>query len=92
MLHLLPKITPRAVSRVTLNLLHRQAYVPFARKLQTAASVQRDWVLNRIQLCSDTQFGKDHGFAGIRTLEDFQKQVPVANYEQFAKYINAVAA
>ena len=92
MLHLLPKITPRAVSRVTLNLLFRQAYSPFARKLKNAASAQRDWLLNRVRLCRETRFGKDHGFASISSLADFRRQVPVAPYAAFEPYISAVAA
>jgi len=90
-LNLLPKITPRAVSRITLNLLHRQAWLPFTRKLNNAAAVQREWVMNRVRLCRETGFGMDHGFSAIRSLADFQRQVPVASYDAFEPYINAVA-
>ena len=91
-LNLLPKISPRAVSRGALNLLYRQAYSPFARKLNQAAESQRQWLLNRVLQCCDTAFGKDHGFRSIRCLADFQRQVPVAAYDAFEPYINSVAA
>ncbi len=35
-----------------------------------------------------TRFGKDHGFADIRTHEDFVRQVPIRDYEGLKDYIN----
>ena len=35
----------------------------------------------------DTEFGKKHGFDGIRSVEDFRKQVPTSGYEDFEPYI-----
>jgi hypothetical protein len=32
-------------------------------------------------------FGRDHGFAGIKTLSDFQRAVPVCTYEDLQPYI-----
>jgi hypothetical protein len=40
-----------------------------------------------ISLHADTQFGRDHGFALIKTVEDFRRQVPVAPYEYYQPYI-----
>jgi hypothetical protein len=34
-----------------------------------------------------TGFGRDHGFASIRTAADFRRQVPIQPYEGFAPYI-----
>ncbi len=59
--------------------------------LKTARGRQRNWLFARIQRCRDTRFGRNHGFAGIHTLEDFRQQVPIARYDHFAPYINAVA-
>lgn len=36
-----------------------------------------------VRTAADTQFGRDHGFASIRTAADYQRQVPVRTYEQF---------
>lgn len=38
----------------------------------------------------NTEYGKLHNFAGIRTLEDFRRSVPVSGYEDFAPYIERV--
>jgi hypothetical protein len=37
-----------------------------------------------------TVFGSEHGFEGIKTYEDFKKQIPVRDYEQFKKYIQQI--
>jgi len=37
-----------------------------------------------------TQFGKDHGFADIKSHSDFKKQVPIRDYEQLKPYVEKV--
>ena len=34
-----------------------------------------------------TEYGKLHGFAGIKSIEEFRKKVPINAYEDFAPYI-----
>lgn len=41
---------------------------------------------------ANTGFGKDHGFAAIRTVEDYRRQVPVCPYESLSPYIERVKA
>jgi hypothetical protein len=43
-----------------------------------------------IASAQDTMFGKDHGFASIKTYEDFRKQVPIKDYEALKPYIERV--
>ncbi|GAA6765875.1 GH3 auxin-responsive promoter family protein [Flavobacterium sp. CGRL1] len=43
-----------------------------------------------IQNAKETQFGKDHHFDTIKTFEDFQKNVPVRDYEDLKDYIEKV--
>lgn len=38
----------------------------------------------------DTQFGRDHHFADVRTVADYRRNVPVAPYEYVAPYIEKV--
>jgi hypothetical protein len=38
-----------------------------------------------------TVFGAAHGFAGVRTPEEFRQAVPVRSYEQFANWIDRAA-
>src|SRR4028119_73021 len=37
-----------------------------------------------------TLFGKEHHFDSIQTYKDFQKQVPIRDYEQLSPYIKKV--
>ena len=45
-----------------------------------------------IRQAESTAFGKDHGFAGIRTYEDFKERVPIADYEELRPYIDRMVA
>lgn len=70
----------------------------FARKIynQTQAwskkpvETQLEVFKNLIQSAKETEFGKDHNFASIKTFEDFQKNVPVRDYEDLKAYIEKV--
>ena len=53
---------------------------------------QRDWLLRRLSEHKDTAFGRDHGFADIRTVEDFRRRIPITTYDYFAPYIERVKA
>lgn len=44
---------------------------------------QRELLLSLLSKARDTQFGKDHGFGEINSVEEFQKQVPLRRYEAF---------
>jgi len=75
----------------------RLAAVPFQRKLQRflkscddPARVQAELLTSLLARQSTTAFGRDHGFAAIRNLDDYRRQVPVAPYERLAPYIERV--
>lgn len=41
---------------------------------------------------ADTRFGREHGFAQIRNLADFRRQVPIRNWAEVSPYIDQVFA
>jgi hypothetical protein len=86
------KFVPRSVLRGTLQLARRLKYGPFEKRLHQASKVQLEWLIRRIRNCESTGFGKDHRFSKILTVDDFRKQVPVADYSYIAPYIDDVAA
>lgn len=43
-----------------------------------------------ISQAAGTNFGRDHNFDSIKTVQDFAKQVPVRDYEQLKPYIEKV--
>jgi len=51
---------------------------------------QHQTFLKLISEAANTVFGKDHGFADIKTVEDFRKQVPIRDYEGLKPYIERV--
>ncbi len=63
----------------------------FESLLQTAAAVQRGHLFEKIRRCANTRFGRDHGFAKIRTVEDFRRQIPISRYEYLSPYIRSVS-
>ena len=71
--------------------LHASRFGRFERLLADARDVQRRWLIERVRHCRHTKFGRDHGFADVQTLADFRRRVPVARYDAFAPYIDAVA-
>ena len=44
----------------------------------------RALLMKILQANRDTEFGREHDFGGIRTIEDFKNNVPAANYEDYA--------
>ena len=61
----------------------------FNRICEDPARAQ-DRLLRRIlRANAGTEFGRRHGFAGITTLQEFQRKVPVCGYEDLEPYIDA---
>ena len=65
-----------------------------ARKTQKWAKdpvqTQQKVFQDLIATAKSTKFGKDHGFDGILTHEDFVKNVPIRDYEVLKNYIHAI--
>ena len=66
-------------------------YRRFERQLNRTPELQQAQWMTRIARNRDTRFGQDHHFAGIRTLADFRREIPVAGYDRLAPYIDALA-
>src|SRR5262245_5500419 len=45
--------------------------------------LQRQTLLRLVRHARDTRFGRDHGFASIRSVADYQRQVPLRDYDAF---------
>jgi hypothetical protein len=53
---------------------------------------QRAVLADLLDRNGDTDFGREHGFGRIRTLDDFRKSVPIRNYAALAPWIERAAA
>jgi hypothetical protein len=52
--------------------------------------VQEELFYYLIEEAGATRFGFDHNFQQIKTIDDFKKNVPIRNYEQFRPYIDKI--
>ncbi|MDO8536526.1 MAG: GH3 auxin-responsive promoter family protein [Candidatus Omnitrophota bacterium] len=61
--------------------------ISFERCIIDPMKTQKKLLFNIIKKNRNTLYGKEHGFGSIKTVEDFQKKVPVNNYESLRPYI-----
>ena len=64
------------------QLLARRVYRQTQRWAQDPVKSQERVLKYLLQAAAQTAFGKDHGFAGIQGVADFQKAVPLHDYEE----------
>lgn len=71
------------------------AGVPLLKKLEKASrdiTLSQDRVLKGIiQSCKDTLFGREHGFASIKSIRDYRQAVPIRDYEGHRGYIDRMS-
>src|SRR5690349_2532950 len=84
-LSVLQRIVSRPlVRRLTDVAMGRYAVRRVARLDQrSAAATQRQTLLRLVRHARHTRFGHDHDFGRIRTIADYQRCVPLRNYEAF---------
>ena len=63
----------------------------FVCKSRKTAKVQEQFLLSLLKQHQQTQFGKDYGFAGIKTVEQFQEKVPIFTYSDYEAYVERIA-
>ncbi|MBW8361644.1 MAG: GH3 auxin-responsive promoter family protein [Kaistella sp.] len=72
-------------------LLWANRHVQSAETFKTnAVEDQTEVLLSLVKEAEDTVFGKEKKFADIRTVEDFQQNVPVADYEDIKPFIEKI--
>jgi len=73
---------------------------PYAKFIQkkisrwslAAVDCQQQQFKMLLENAKNTTFGKDHGFADIKSYSDFKKQIPVRDYELLKNYMEKVLA
>ena len=65
-------------------------YKQIKKGMETAVQDQQSIFNHLIKVGTKTEFGKAHGFATIKSYEDFVKQVPLRDYEGFKPYIEKI--
>lgn len=62
----------------------------FLAGMRRTREIQRELLFEKLRRNADSDFGRDHGFDRIRSVEDFRKQVPLATYEYYRPYVERV--
>lgn len=65
-------------------------YKQIRKSMLTAPADQEQIFQSLIKTGLKTEFGKEHNFEKIKTHEDYVKNVPVREYEDFKKYIDKI--
>ena len=73
-------------AKIFANVVHKKTQ----RWVQNPIETQQKVFRNLLAAAKKTQFGKDHNFAGIKSFEDFARQVPIRDYEELRPYVDRV--
>ncbi len=65
-------------------------YKQIKKGMESAVADQQSIFNHLVKVGARTDFGKDHGFATIKTHADFVKQVPLRDYEDLKPYIEKI--
>lgn len=79
-----------SIKSIAAKIFAKKIYKQTSKWANKPVQTQQDVFKSLIENAQFTQFGKDHHFNQIKTFEDFQKQVPVRDYEDLKPYIEKV--
>lgn len=52
--------------------------------------IQRKRLLEKLDLNRESQFGREYGLTGMRTVDDFRRSMPVTTYEDYRPFVEQV--
>jgi hypothetical protein len=67
-------------------------YFRFNQAIGRPEAVQRFLLLRYLRANADTAFGRSHGFASIRTAEEYRERVPLLTGQGLAPWVDRIAA
>jgi len=71
---------------------NRPAHGAFLRALERVGAEQEEYLLRTLRQNAQTGYGRQLGFGSISSVEEFQDQVPISDYEDYGPYIDQIAA
>lgn len=78
-----------AAGAITRARVRREARQFFAATAD-CRSVQRETLRRLLELNGDSRFSRDHSLGSVRSVDEFRRALPVADYEPFRPYIDAM--
>ncbi|WP_343618383.1 GH3 auxin-responsive promoter family protein [Flavobacterium sp.] len=79
-----------SIKSITAKIFARNIYNQTLKWANKPVETQLEVFESLIKNAKETQFGKDHHFSAINTIADFQKNVPIRDYEDLKAYIEKV--
>ena len=82
-------IKTKIANRVLYFLFYR-IWRKFWQKSKYVDNIQTEYLKGLLQKNAKTQFGQKHNFNQINNVLDFQKSVPISDYENYIEYIDSI--
>src|SRR5690606_16234958 len=79
-----------SVKAIAAKIFAKTVYAKTQKWASDPVATQQKVFNELISGAKDTQFGKDHDFAKIKTTEDFAQLVPIRDYEALKPYVDRV--
>lgn len=65
-------------------------WLAFSKSLTNPTLAQENLLRDYLAANADTAFGREHGFAEIRTPDQFARRVPIRDYDEFRPWIDRI--
>jgi hypothetical protein len=72
-----------------LKQMNKKSYQVFLKNTSNAMEVQETYLMQCLYDNRRTTFGQDYDFSNIKSIKQFQEQVPITDYEMLEPYIEA---
>ncbi len=79
-----------SIKSIAAKIFARKIYKQTLRWAKKPVETQQKVFKSLIENAQNTEFGKDHHFGQIKTFEDFQRLVPIRDYEDLKSYVEKV--
>ncbi|MBH8573239.1 GH3 auxin-responsive promoter family protein [Nostocaceae cyanobacterium CENA369] len=74
-----------------LTAVARQIKDNFVRQTRHTDAVQEQFLRKLLRTHQNTEFGREYGLSGIKTIEQFQRQMPILPYSSYETYTDRIA-
>ncbi|MEN2414535.1 GH3 auxin-responsive promoter family protein [Flavobacterium mesophilum] len=79
-----------SIKSIAAKIFARKVYKQTLRWAEKPVETQQKVFKSLIENAQNTEFGKDHHFDQIKRISDFQKNVPIRDYEDLKNYVEKV--
>jgi len=79
-----------SIKSIAAKIFARKVYKQTLRWAEKPVETQQKVFKSLIENAQNTEFGKDHHFDQIKNISDFQKNVPIRDYEDLKSYVEKV--